>query len=98
MLKKLLVMLMITSCSYKPIVDNRGLNGKEVSYRYNDDPSTCKEIAKEKGGVSDAFLSGYSLAIKDLGILVPDWKHEKLSNANNPKVFQDEEGETNENS
>lgn len=53
--------------------------------------------SKEKGGVSDAFLSGYSLAIKDLGILVPDWKHENVSNENNPKVFPDEEGETNEN-
>ena len=54
--------------------------------------------AKEKGGVSDAFLSGYSHAIKDLGILVPNWKHESVSNENNPKVFPDEEGETNENS
>jgi len=61
--------------------------------------------SKEKGGISDAFLSGYSLAIKDLGILVPDWKHENVSNENNPKVFPDEyitkpidaEGETNEN-
>ena len=57
------------------------------------------------GGVSDAFLSGYSQAIKDLGILVPDWKHENVSNENNPKVFPDEyitrpideEGETNDN-
>ena len=53
--------------------------------------------SKEKGGVSDAFLSGYSLATKDLGVLVPDWKHENVSNENNPKVFPDEEGETNEN-
>ena len=49
------------------------------------------------GGVSDAFLSGYSHAIKDLGILVPNWKHESVSNENNPKVFPDEEGETNDN-
>ena len=62
--------------------------------------------AKEKGGIPDEFLSGYSLAIKDLGILVPDWKHENVSNKDNPKVFPDdyitrpidEEGETNENS
>ena len=41
--------------------------------------------------MQNAFLSGYSLAIKDLGILVPDWKHENLSNENNPKVFPDEQ-------
>jgi hypothetical protein len=29
---------------------------------------------------------------------VVDWKHEKISNENNPKVFPDEEGETNDNS
>ena len=53
--------------------------------------------AKEKGVISDDFLSGYLQAVKDLGILVPDWKHENVSNENNPKVFPDEEGETNEN-
>tara|TARA_R100000700_G_C3133201_1_gene117593 strand:- start:32 stop:283 length:252 start_codon:yes stop_codon:yes gene_type:complete len=50
-----------------------------------------------EGGLSDAFLSGYSLAIKHLGTLVPDWKHENLSNENNPKVFPDEEGGTYDN-
>ena len=61
MLKKLLVMLMITSCSYKPIVDNRGLNGKEVSYRYNDDLNDlqhCKTIAKQN---TNNLLEGFKL-------------------------------------
>jgi len=49
--------------------------------------------SKEFGGIADEFLSGYQLAIKDLGVLVPDWKHESVSNDNNPKVFPDEEGE-----
>jgi len=52
---------------------------------------------KEVGGIPDEFLSGYQLAIKDLGVLVPDWKHESVSNENNPKVFPDEEGGTNDN-
>tara|TARA_R100000234_G_scaffold107053_1_gene77937 strand:- start:231 stop:476 length:246 start_codon:yes stop_codon:yes gene_type:complete len=54
--------------------------------------------SKEKGGRQDEFLAGYRHAIEDLGILVPNWKHENVSNENNPKVFPDEEGETNENS
>ena len=54
--------------------------------------------SKEVGGIADDFLSGYLQAIKDLGILVPDWKHESVSNENNPKVFPDEEGVTNDNS
>jgi len=53
--------------------------------------------SKEKGGRQDEFLTGYRHAIEDLGILVPNWKHENVSNENNPKVFPDEKGETNEN-
>jgi len=40
-------MLLLTSCTYKPIVDHRGNKGQEVAYRYNDDLQTCKAIAKE---------------------------------------------------
>ena len=46
MLKKLCVMLMITSCAFKPVVDDRCNKGKEFAYSYNDDLSTCKNIAK----------------------------------------------------
>lgn len=46
-LKYLVIVLMTASCSYKPIVDHRGLQGKEVAYRYNDDLETCKSIAKD---------------------------------------------------
>ena len=53
--------------------------------------------SKEKGGRQDEFLTGYRHAVEDLGILVPDWKHENVSNENNPKVFPDKKGETNEN-
>ena len=72
MLKKLLVMLMITSCSYKPIVDNRGLNGKEVSYRYNDDLSTCKEIAKENTPVYEPLKYAYNWYVRPQLLWLPD--------------------------
>ena len=52
--------------------------------------------SKEVGGIADEFLSGYLQAIKDLGILVPDWKHENLSNENNPKIFPDKQEKNNE--
>ena len=47
MLKKLLIMLMLTSCSYQPIIDSRGNKGDEVAYRMTDDLLSCKEIAKQ---------------------------------------------------
>ena len=72
MLKKLLVMLMITSCSYKPIVDNRGLNGKEGSYRYNDDLSTCKEIAKENTPVYEPLKYAYNWYVRPQLLWLPD--------------------------
>ena len=72
MLKKLLVMLMITSCSYKPIVDNRGLKGKEVSFRYNDDLSTCKEIAKENTPVYEPLKYAYNWYVRPQLLWLPD--------------------------
>jgi len=47
MLRKLLIMLMLTSCSYQPIIDSRGNKGDEVAYRMTDDLLSCKEIAKQ---------------------------------------------------
>jgi len=41
----LILIFLSTGCAYKPITDHRGLNGKQVAHRYNDDLSTCKEIA-----------------------------------------------------
>ena len=52
----------------------------------------------QQSETSKEFILGYRKAIRDLGMTVVDWKHEKISNENNPKVFPDEEGETNENS
>tara|TARA_A100001201_G_scaffold129659_2_gene115133 strand:+ start:186 stop:455 length:270 start_codon:yes stop_codon:yes gene_type:complete len=40
-------MLMLTSCSYQPIIDSRGNKGDEVAYRMTDDLLSCKEIAKQ---------------------------------------------------
>jgi len=40
-----IVATFLQSCAYNPIVDHRGLNGKDVAYRYNDDLETCRAIA-----------------------------------------------------
>ena len=65
-------MLMITSCSYKPIVDNRGLNGKEVSYRWNDDLLICKEIAKENTPVYEPLKYAYNWYVRPQLLWLPD--------------------------
>mgnify|MGYP001216337060 CR=1 FL=1 len=47
MLRILLSIMILSSCTYNPVVDHRGNNGQEVAYRYNDDLQTCRAIAKE---------------------------------------------------
>ena len=71
MLKKLLVMLMITSCSYKPIVDNYN-KGKDVSYRLNDDLLICKEIAKENTPVYEPLKYAYNWYVRPQLLWLPD--------------------------
>ena len=63
---------MITSCSYKPVVDNRGLDGKKVSYRYNDDLSTCKEIAKENTPIYEPLKYAYNWYVRPQLLWLPD--------------------------
>ena len=46
-IKILVLILTLSGCAYKPVVDSRGLKGTEVAYRYTDDLETCKSIAKK---------------------------------------------------
>jgi hypothetical protein len=48
-----IVATFLQSCAYNPIVDHRGLNGKDVAYRYNDDLETCRAIALKNSNFLD---------------------------------------------
>jgi len=66
-------MLVITSCAYKPIVDHRGNNGKEVAYRYDDDLQTCKSIAKDNTNSFIEFTKmSYNWYIRPQLLWLPD--------------------------
>ena len=57
-MKKMLRMIgvvctLLSACAYNPIVDHRGLNGKDVAYRYNDDLETCRAIALKNSNFLD---------------------------------------------
>lgn len=73
MLKILLIMLLLTSCTYKPVIDHRGNKGSEVAYRYNDDLQTCKAIAKENTNTIVEFAKGtYNWYIRPQLLWLPD--------------------------
>lgn len=69
----LLIIFLLTSCTYKPVVDHRGNKGKEVAYRYNDDLQTCKAIAKENTNSVIEFAKGtYNWYIRPQLLWLPD--------------------------
>lgn len=73
MYRILLITLLITSCSYKPIYDSRGNKGKEVSMRYHDDLETCKAIAKENtSDVIETSKVVYNWYIRPSLLWLPD--------------------------
>ena len=73
MLKKLLIMLMLTSCSYQPIIDSRGNKGDEVAYRMTDDLLSCKEIAKQNtNDVLEGFKVVHNWYVRPSLLFLPD--------------------------
>jgi len=46
---------LLQGCAYNPIVDHRGLDGKNVAFRYNDDLETCRAIADDN---TNDFING----------------------------------------
>ena len=75
-MKKITLMILIivlTGCSYKPVVDSRGLNGKDVAHRYTDDLETCKSIAKENtNDFVEAYKAVYNYYIRPATMWIPD--------------------------
>lgn len=58
MYRILLITLLVTSCSYKPIYDSRGNKGKEVAFRYLDDKHSCEQLAKDN---TNNIIEGYKV-------------------------------------
>jgi len=74
--KKIITLLFLTSCSYKPVHDSRGLQGKDVSYRYHDDLSTCTELAKQNTPVYEPLKYVYNWTIRPQMLWLPDkWQY-----------------------
>lgn len=73
MSRMLLIMLLISSCAYNPVVDHRGNKGKEVAYRYNDDLSTCRDIAKNNtNNIIEFGKLSYNWYIRPSLLWLPD--------------------------
>lgn len=69
----IILIIVLTGCSYKPVVDSRGLNGKEVAHRYTDDLETCKSIAKENtNDFVEAYKAVYNYYIRPATLWLPD--------------------------
>lgn len=84
MYRILLVILLVTSCSYKPITDSRGNKGNEVAMRYSDDLQTCKAIAEENTyDVIEAGKVFYNWYVRPSLLWLPDkaeYNYKKMVN------------------
>lgn len=70
-----IVCFMLSACAYSPIVDHRGLNGKDVAYRYNDDLETCRAIALNNSNViNKVHTTVFNYYIRPSLLWLPDEK------------------------
>ena len=66
---------LLNGCAYNPIVDHRGLNGKDVAYRYNDDLETCRAIALNNSNViNKVHTTVFNYYIRPSLLWLPDEK------------------------
>lgn len=76
MLKKLCVMLMITSCSYNPLIDTQGRSGTFDESRADNitnDLHHCKMIAKENtNNVLEGFKVVHNWYVRPSLLFLPD--------------------------
>ena len=65
----------LQGCAYNPIVDHRGLDGKNVAFRYNDDLETCRAIAlKNSNFLNKANTTVFNWYIRPSLLWLPDKK------------------------
>lgn len=69
----LVLLLSTVACTYNPVVDSRGLKGKDVAFRYNDDLETCKAIAKDNtNDFVETYKAIYNYYIRPATLWLPD--------------------------
>lgn len=80
----ILLILFLNSCTYTPIVDSRGNEGKEVAYRFSDDLQTCRSIADENtSDVWEASKAFYNWYVRPQLLWLPDkadYKYKQMVN------------------
>ena len=65
--------IILLVCSYNPVVDHRGLKGKEVAHRYTDDLHICKGIAKKNNSILDtAYTYFHNYYLRSSFLFLPD--------------------------
>ena len=65
----------LQGCAYNPIVDHRGLDGKNVAFRYNDDLETCRAIALKNSNFLDkTHVAVFNYYIRPSLLWLPDKK------------------------
>jgi len=66
---------LLQGCAYNPIVDHRGLDGKNVAYRYNDDLETCRAISlKHTNFINKLNTSFFNFYLRPSLLWLPDKK------------------------
>ena len=75
-MKKILLLITffaIAGCTYNPIIDSRGNNGKKVAHRLTDDMQTCKAIAKENtNNFVETYKAVYNYYFRPAVLWLPD--------------------------
>ena len=73
--------VILSACSYTPVVDHRGLKGKEVAHRYTDDLHICKSIAKKNNSSLDtAYTYLHNYYIRPSLFFLPDKRKVNYNN------------------
>lgn len=69
----LIMTTILSGCNYNPVVDHRGLKGKEVAHRYTDDLHICKGIAKKNNSSLDtAYTYFHNYYLRPSLLFLPD--------------------------
>ena len=70
-----ILVTLLQGCAYNPIVDHRGLDGKNVAFRYNDDLETCRAIALKNSNFLDkTHVAVFNYYIRPSLLWLPDKK------------------------
>ena len=75
-MKKALLLITLVSlagCTYTPVIDSRGNDGKNVAYRLTDDMQTCSHIAKQNtNNFVETYKAVYNYYFRPAVLWLPD--------------------------